>query len=517
MMIEGHRLRKDGVDVVIGGVETHGRADIARQVQGFEQVPLKRFVFRGVTIEEMDVDAVIQRFPQVVLVDDLAHTNVPESRHSRRYQDVDELLAAGIHVITTLNIQHIESLFETVERVTAVKVLDRVPDHIIVDADQIINVDLSTEDLLQRLKEGKICSRDRIENALNCFFIPRNLEQLRELTLRELASHIDLRQHRRPAEHSSPSPDQVMVCLSSRGPNSDALLRYASRLAGRLNRNWYALYVQTSKENPAVIDAETRTILTNTLTLAKDLGATVFTYKGEDIVKTILQFAAEYRVGHIVMGRPGGRLSFWRRLRGESSMIDRLITEGEGMTVAVIDPRAGIVQDAQDTVSDADTEKTGAGARPEMESEVGAIDGSRILLWNDPIEKEIAIGQLLTGLCRNEPLEREEVLRALLDRESKGGTFIGEDVIVPHVRVDRIDGARIAVGIGRKGIRDPGSDRTARIMFLLLSPKVPVGEHIAMLSLIGRIARDDRFRENAAAAETVEAVLHSVRSALHRP
>jgi two-component system sensor histidine kinase KdpD len=436
--------------------------------------------------------------------------------HSRRYQDVDEILAVGIHVITTLNIQHIESLYETVERVTAVKVLDRIPDHIIGDADQIINVDLSTEDLLQRLKEGKICSRDRIENALNGFFIPRNLEQLRELTLRELASHIDLRQHRRAEEHLSPSPDQVMVCLSSRGPNSDALLRYASRLAGRLNRNWYALYVQTSRENPAVIDAETRTILTNTLTLAKDLGATVFTYKGEDIVKTILQFAAEYRVGHVVMGRPGGRLSFWQRLRGESSMIDRLITDGEGMTIVVIDPRAVNVENALDAFSGKETGPSDSTAQSDLSPEVGAVMGCRTLLWNDFIEKDNAIAQLLTELCRYEPLETEEVLRALLERETKGGTFIGEDVIVPHVRVDRIDGVRVAVGIGLKGIHDSGSGRTARIMFLLLSPAIPPGIHITLLALIGRIARDDRFRENVMTVDTVESVSLILREVVNR-
>jgi two-component system sensor histidine kinase KdpD len=305
MLQEAHRLKKDRIDVVIGVVETHGRSETAALLNDLECVPLKTIVYRGIDIQEMDLEAVIERKPDVVLVDELAHTNVPGSRNSKRYQDVEEILAAGIHVISTLNVQHIESLYETVERTTAVKVRERIPDHIVSGADQLVNVDITTEDLRERLKTGRIYSKERIETALSHFFVSANLEQLRELTLREMAAQIDSKRRNPMSEDLPSSPDQVMVCLSSRGPNSEALLRYASRLAGRLNRNWYALYVQTSKENPTLIDSETQRLLSNTLTLAQSLGATVFTYKGEDIVKTILQFAREYRVGHIVTGSPG--------------------------------------------------------------------------------------------------------------------------------------------------------------------------------------------------------------------
>jgi two-component system, OmpR family, sensor histidine kinase KdpD len=342
MLLEGHRLREDGIDVVIGMVETHGRAETENLCGGLDLLPRRSVSYRGIAIEEMDVDALLARKPAVALVDELAHTNVPGSRNGKRWQDVEELLAAGIHVISTLNVQHLESLYETVERATSVKVRERIPDRVVAEADQLVNVDITVEDLRRRLSEGKVYAGEKKEAALAHFFRPANLEQLRELTLRELAAQLDARQRDSPqqAEESASSPDQVMVCLSSKGPNSRALLRYGSRLAGRLNRNWYAVYVQTAKERPALIDAATQRQLANTLVLAQQLGATVFTCKGDDVVQTILQFAKEYRVGHVVIGSPVRKVPFWRRLWGEVSLVERLITEGSGITVAVPDTKA---------------------------------------------------------------------------------------------------------------------------------------------------------------------------------
>jgi two-component system sensor histidine kinase KdpD len=342
MLIEAHRLRADGIDVAIGLVETHGRAETEALLAGLEAIPRRKITYHGIETEELDLAAVLARQPAVVLVDELAHTNVPGSRHAKRYQDVETILAAGIHVISTLNIQHLESLYETVERATGVRVRERIPDPVVLEADQLVNVDLTTEDLRRRLQEGKVYTSERVETALTNFFKPTNLEQLRELTLRELAAQIDARR-RNPLAEEPPvpaTPDQVAVCLSSRGPNSEALLRYASRLAGRLNRNWYALYVQTAREHPTAIDAATQRMLANTLTLARQLGAMVFTYKGDDVVKTILQFAKEYRVGHIVIGTPGKRLPLWQRLRGTGTIVERLVTEGTGITVVVLDTKA---------------------------------------------------------------------------------------------------------------------------------------------------------------------------------
>ena len=337
MLAEGHRLKQEGVDVVVGLVETHGRAETARQAEDLEVIPRRQIQYHGIMIEEMDLDAVLARHPEVALVDELAHTNAPGGKNQKRYRDVQYLIDAGINVISTLNVQHLESLYDTVETLLGVKVHERLPDSVLLAADEIVNVDLAPQDLQQRLTEGKIYPKERISTALENFFKRTNLDELRELTLRELASQIDIKRRSAPKEEQRTAPDQVMVCLSSRGPNSAALLRYGSRLAGRLNRDWYAVYIQTPQEAPTVIDATTQRYLVDTLTLANALGALVFTYKGEDIVDTILHFAKEYRVGHIVIGRPSP-LPFWKRWQGRKTLVERLILKARGLTVVVADP-----------------------------------------------------------------------------------------------------------------------------------------------------------------------------------
>jgi two-component system sensor histidine kinase KdpD len=338
MLLEGHRIKQEGIDVVVGLVETHGRLETAELVEGLEVIPRRRIQYHGITIDEMDLDAVLARQPKVALVDELAHTNAPGGKNLKRYQDVQILLEAGIHVISTLNIQHLESLYDTVETLVGVKVHERLPDSVLFDADEIVNVDLAPQDLLQRLREGKVYPKERVSTAIENFFQPANLDELRELTLRELASQIDIKRRSAPKEEQRAAPDQVMVCLSSRGPNSAMLLRYGSRLAGRLNRDWYAVYIQTPSEAPTVIDATTQRYLLDTLTLANALGAMVFTFKGEDIADTILHFAREYRVGHIVIGRPSP-LPFWKNWLGRKTLVERLILKAKGLTIVVVDPR----------------------------------------------------------------------------------------------------------------------------------------------------------------------------------
>src|SRR5450432_2326153 len=336
MLQEAHRLKKEGIDIVVGLVETHGRAETAKLVDGLEVIPRRKAEYRSIVVEEMDVDAIINRHPQVVLVDELAHTNVPGSRNSKRYQDVQDILVAGIHVISTLNVQHLESLYNTVEQLIGVKVRERIPDSVLAEADQIVNIDLAAEDLQQRLRDGKIYPKERVQSSLENFFTESNLEHLRELTLRELASQLDFKRRETSQDNKKTSPDQIMVCLSSRGPNSARLLRFASRLAGRLNRNWYAVYVQTPREEPTVIDATTQRLLADTLTLANQLGAMVFTFKGQDVADTILRFAKEYRVGQIVIGRPH-KMPWWRRLKGERGVAEQLIHRPGSATVIVVD------------------------------------------------------------------------------------------------------------------------------------------------------------------------------------
>lgn len=339
MLQEGHSLKSERIDVVIGLLESHGRTDVENLAKGLEIVPRKTQEYKGMIIDEMDVEAVILRKPQVALIDELAHTNAPGSRNYKRYEDINDILASGIHVVTTMNIQHLESLYDTVEKELGVKVKERVPDSVLLEADEIVNVDLTTKDLRKRLLEGKIYPPNRIQVALENFFRESNLEILRELTLRELAAQIDLKLRENLTEEETASPDQVMVCLSSRGPNSEMLLRYSSRLAGRFNRNWYAVYVQTPSEEPTVTDSQTLHELSGTLTLAKQLGALVFTFKGEDVVSTILSFAREYRVGHIVIGSPG-KIPIWKKITRGKNLVERLIEHAHGATIVVVDTRS---------------------------------------------------------------------------------------------------------------------------------------------------------------------------------
>ncbi len=402
MLLEARRLRQQGIDVVVGIVETHGRKETEALLENLEIIPRKSLTYRGIEITEMDIDAIIKRRPAVLLVDELAHTNVPGSRNAKRYQDVEEILATGIHVISTLNIQHLESLYETVEHATGVKVKERVPDKIVLQADQLVNVDIATDDLLQRLKEGKVYLAGKAESALTNFFRQENLEQLRELTLREVAAQIDSSRRSPLQDEPASSPDQVMVCLSSSSENSEALLRYASRIAGRLNRNWYAVYVQRLSESPERIDAGIQRRLSNTLTLAKQLGATVFIYKGNDIVSTILQFAREYRVGHIVVGNSGERRSLLFRMTGKRTMIERLIQESQGITIVVHDirrPEEGRKQ-LRSTKYLSDIRANLRGRQQEPDDREAPIFHSNVLLWNEVLEKEAAIRQLLDTLCR---------------------------------------------------------------------------------------------------------------------
>ena len=496
MLLEGQRFKEDGIDVVVGLVETHGREETECLLQGLDVIPRRRLVHRGIEIHEMDLDAIIARRPGVVLVDELAHTNVPGSRNAKRYQDVEEILAAGIHVISTLNLQHLESLYNTVEQVTGVKVRERLPDRVVSDADQIVNVDITTEDLRRRLEEGKVYTTERIETALAHFFRPSNLEQLRELTLRELASQIDSRRRAPLADEVPSSPDQVMVCLSSRSPNSEALLRYASRLAGRLNRNWYAVYVQTSSESPTKIDSETQRVLSNALTLAQQLGATVFTYKGDDIVKTILQFAKEYRVGHVVVGRSGSQLPLWKRLAGRSTLVQRLVEEAKGNTVVVLDTRevgAGPTARLEKPVMEADPViRPLAAARPAA-SPLAEI---AVSIWDEPMEKEAAMRHLLSACCRqNQKVPEEEAWQALAQRERQGSTFLGEDVALPHARLAGIEHAVVGLGVARQGVSDPATGKSVRLVFLLLSPISPPEVHVRSLSLISRLTQHARLRQ----------------------
>jgi two-component system, OmpR family, sensor histidine kinase KdpD len=335
MLREGHRLKKQGVDVVIGFVETHGRAETYEQIGDLENIPPRVVEYRGVKLREMDLEAILARRPTVCLVDELAHTNVPGSKHAKRFQDVEELLLAGIHVITTVNIQHFESLYDEIERATGVKVKERFPDRVLAEADQIVNVDVSVEDLIERLKTGKIYPQERINASLENFFTPTNLTRLRELTLTEAAHLIDRRSRRAEADQRPlAATDRVMVGVSSRSPNASALLRKAARIADRLNAPWYAVYVQTPAEELTRIDAATQRFLSKNLELAQQLGGIPMQFRGPDVATTMWAFAQEYAIKVIVMGK--SRQPWHRRLTS-NSILDRIMRISHDVDIMIVD------------------------------------------------------------------------------------------------------------------------------------------------------------------------------------
>src|SRR6185312_1842334 len=335
MLREGKRLKKQGVDVAIGFVETHGRAETAEQIGDLPVISPREIEYRGVTLREMDLDAILARRPTVCLVDELAHTNAPGSRHGKRYQDVEDLLRAGIHVITTVNVQHLESLYDEVERITGVKVKERLPDSVLGEADQIVNVDVSAEDLMERMKGGKVYPPERAERALENFFTPGNLTRLRELTLTEMAHLIDRRNRRAQADRAPPSAtERVMVGLSSRSPNAPALLRKTARLADRLNAPWYAVYIQTPAEDLTRIDAATQRALSKNLELAQQLGGVPMSFRGKDVASTIAAFAREYGIKVLVVGKSRQP---WLSRVWSGSILERLLRDCEGVDVMIVD------------------------------------------------------------------------------------------------------------------------------------------------------------------------------------
>lgn len=490
MLSEAHRLKQDRIDVVVGVIETHGRADTAKLLDGLDVIPRRTLEYRGIKIDEMDVDAILARKPQVVLVDELAHTNAPDSRNPKRYQDVQELLAAGIHVLSTLNVQHLESLYNTVEKLLGVKVRERVPDAVLSEADVVVNVDLAAEDLQRRLREGKVYPKDRAGAALENFFTPSNLEHLRELTFREVASQLDFKRREVKTGSDNGTSEQVMVCLSSRGPNSAKLLRYGSRLAGRMNRNWYAVYVQTPSEEPTVIDARTQRVLADTLTLANQLGATVFTFKGQDVADTILRFAREYRVGNVVIGRPHP-MAWWKRLTGTRSVAEQLILRAGGVTIIVVDAEA---EDAPPPPEPA--------AAPERAANgiSGLLSPPHILLWKDPVSRDTIFQEMVRALASDDSLDADRVLAKLREREQAGSTFLNEGVALPHARLAGLTEPRIALGLTHGGVLDGPVDRPIEVVFMLLSPVDGATTHLQLLAKAGRLLQSRELRRRLATA-----------------
>jgi two-component system, OmpR family, sensor histidine kinase KdpD len=305
MLREAHALRARGLDVVIGYVETYGRPETEAQIKDLEIVPRRKIEHRGVTLEEMDVEAIIRRHPQVCIVDELAHTDVPGSRHDKRYQDVLDILDAGIHVMTAVNIQHLETLNDAVARATGVRVRETVPDTFLDRADDVINVDVTVEELRSRLREGKIYGPEKVEQALSNFFRKGNLSTLRELALRAVADEVgEKAASYRAREGLEPAliPERVMVCMSS-NTLAPRVIRTGARIAGRLGSRWYAVYVQTPHERADRITARDAEALRQNLKLAETLGATVVRVMADKPADGLIAFAQREGVTHVIFGQ----------------------------------------------------------------------------------------------------------------------------------------------------------------------------------------------------------------------
>ena len=335
MLEEAHLLARQGVDIVIGFIEPHGRAETETLIGDLDRIPLRRMDYRGVTLEEMDVDAVIARRPTIVLVDELAHSNVPGSKHRKRYEDVLEILDAGISVITAVNVQHIESLNDAIARITGVRVRETIPDYFLRRADEVVNIDVSVDTLRTRLRQGKIYTVEKIEQALANFFRKGNLSALRELTLRQVAEDQAAKSHdyrEREGLEQAAIPEKVMVCVSSRG-TAKKLLRTGSRIAGRLASDWYAVYVETPPEEPGRINPEDHARIMENIRFAEELGAKVVKLKGRRVADSLIDFARREGITHVVFGQSAR--SRWDILL-HGSVINRFLSEVRRATVQVV-------------------------------------------------------------------------------------------------------------------------------------------------------------------------------------
>lgn len=335
MLEDAHQLHKQGVDIVIAVVETHGRAETAEMIGDLERVPMKKIPYRNVVLEEMDLEAVIARRPGVAVVDELAHTNIPGSKNHKRYEDVLELLDAGISVITAVNIQHLESLNDAVARTTGVKVRETVPDHFLRRADEVVNVDVSVDTLRTRLRQGRIYGVEKIEQSLNNFFRKGNLSALRELALRQLATDQATRAQdyrEREGLEQPVIPEKVMVCISS-NPDSERLLRIGSRIAGRLASDWEAVYVETPREEAGRMRPQDFVPLQANIRLAEELGARVVKLKGNRVADALIEYARREGVTHVIFGQ--STRSRWDILL-HGSVINRFLEEVKDATVQVV-------------------------------------------------------------------------------------------------------------------------------------------------------------------------------------
>jgi two-component system sensor histidine kinase KdpD len=304
MLQEAHALLRNGIDVKIGYIETHNRKETHDLLEGLPVIPRRKLFYKGKELDELDVQAVISLRPEVVVVDELAHTNIEGSKNDKRWQDVLEILEAGINVISAVNIQHIESLNEEVKWITGVEVKERIPDSVLGAADEVVNIDLTADELITRLKEGKIYKPEKIQTALNNFFKPDHILQLRELALKEVASQVERKVESEVPRLVAPKREKFLACISSNETTARHVIRKTARLASYYNSKWFVLYVQTPKENQDKIALDKQRHLINNFKLATEMGAEIIRVQDANISEAIIQVAEQRGITTICLGKP---------------------------------------------------------------------------------------------------------------------------------------------------------------------------------------------------------------------
>lgn len=304
MLQEAHTLLRNGIDVKIGFIETHNRKETHDLLEGLPVIPRRKLFYKGKELEEMDVQAIINLRPEVVIIDELAHTNIGGSKNEKRWQDVMDILSAGINVISAVNIQHIESLYDEIKQITGIEVKERIPDIVLAQADEVVNIDLTSDELITRLKEGKIYQAEKIEAALNNFFKSAHILQLRELALKEVASQVERKVESEVTKDNSMRHEKFMACISSNEKTAKTVIRKTSRLANYYNSKWYVLYVQTPAESPDRIALDKQRHLINHFKMATELGAEIIKIESDSITKAIIEQAEERGITTICLGKP---------------------------------------------------------------------------------------------------------------------------------------------------------------------------------------------------------------------
>lgn len=334
MLQEAHALLENGIDVKIGYIETHNRKETHALLEGLPIIPRRTLFYKGKELEELDVQAVLNLRPEVVIVDELAHTNIEGSKNEKRWQDVMEILDSGINVISAVNIQHIESLNEEVKNITDIEVKERVPDSMLSQADEVVNIDLTAEELINRLKAGKIYDQTKINAALNNFFKSESILQLRELALKEVASQVTRKVESEVTTHKAIKKERFLACISSNEKTAKNVIRKTARLANYYNSQWYLLYVQIPRESSDKIALDKQRHLINNFKLATELGAEIIKVENANVAHTIMEQCEERKITTVCIGKP--HLNLWKIILATdtfNSLLNKLSQENIDLVI----------------------------------------------------------------------------------------------------------------------------------------------------------------------------------------